>query len=259
MKTKLLMTTALTLLIALPAMAETTQNTPTLGQRVDHGVAATQQAVTDAVEKVRDMMADKDVNGTYAMVTINTRISAAGMIGEKVYNASNEQVAKVEDVLINQYGNAAQIILTNGGFLGVGNKLVAVDFALVYMRKDNNEVIVPITADTIKNMVPFTYDASEVKDGTRTIPAGYLSAKAMLAGHLFDGRGTQIGTIQNISLSGGRANQVIVSYNTTLGMGGNLLAIPYDQLQKMGHASVVDFRLNDNMTARFESILKASN
>jgi sporulation protein YlmC with PRC-barrel domain len=259
MKTRLLTTTALTLLIALPAFAETTYTSPTVGERLDQGVAATQQAVADAAEKIRDMMAEKDSSGAYSMVTINMNTSAAGMIGQQVHNAKNEQVAKVEDILINSYGNAAQIILTNGGFLGVGNKLVAVDFALVYMRNGDSDVIVPITEETIKNMVPFAYEASEVKDGVRTIPTGYLSAKAMLEGHLFDGRGTKVGAIENVSLRGGRANQVVVSYNTTLGIGGNKLAVSYDQLQKMGHGSVVDFKLNDPLTARFEAFTKAVN
>lgn len=258
MKSTLLATTALTLLIALPALATTPQATPTIGQRVDNSVAATQEAVDAAVERVRDMMAEKDSAGVYGTVAVDLKTSATGMIGQSVYNASNENVAKVEDVLVNSYGNAAQIILTNGGFLGVGAKLVAVDFALVYIRTGNNDVIVPITEETIKNMVPFSYDASDAKDGTRTIPTGYLSAKAMLAGHLFDGRGTQVASVDNVTFSGGRAAQVIVSYNTTLGMGGNKLAVSYDQLQKMGHASTVDFKLSQSLTTRFETFTRAA-
>ncbi len=259
MKTRLLATAAIALLIALPVSAATDTAAPTAGQRLDHGVAATQQAVADAVEKVRDMMVDKDSTGVYGTVAVDMKTSAAGIIGQSVYNVRNEAVAKVEDVLINSYGNAAQIILTNGGFLGVGAKLVAVDFSLVYIRTGNNDVIMPINEETINNMVPFSYDATDAKDGVRTIPTGYLSAKAMLDGHLFDGHGTQVAAVDNVTLNGGRANQVIVSYDKTLGMGGNKLAVSYDQLQKMGHGSTVDFKLTDTLTVRFENYTKATN
>ena len=259
MKNQLLATTAIVLFVSFSAIAATTATSPTAGQRLDQGIAATEKAAVDVVEKVRDMMGEKDTAGAYGTVAINTKTSALGMIGQNVFNANNEEISKVEDVLINQYGNAAQIILTNGGFLGIGAKLVAVDFGLVYMRSGNSDVIMPITDDTIKNMAPFAYDITDSKDGTRTIPSGYLSAKAMLAGHLFDTHGTQVGTIDNVSFIGGKATQVVIGYNATMGMGGNKLAASYDLLQKMGHGSIVDFKLSDAQTARFEVYSKATN
>lgn len=259
MKNQLLTTTAIVLFVSFSAIAATTATSPTAGQRLDQGIAATEKAAVDVVEKVRDMMGEKDTAGTYGTVAINTKTSALGMIGQKVFNAKNEEISKVEDVLINQYGNATQIILTNGGFLGIGAKLVAVDFGLVYMRSGNSDVIMPITDDTIKNMAPFAYDITDSKDGTRTVPAGYLSAKAMLAGHLFDASGTQVGTIDNVSFIGGKATQVVIGYNATMGMGGNKLPVSYDLLQKMGHGSIVDFKLSDAQTARFEVYSKAVN
>ncbi len=252
-KTLLSTTTALALLVALPALAATDSTSPTIGQSLDKGVAATQEAVSDAVDKVRDMTTD---NGT---VDINPKASAAGIIGQKVYNVRKEEVGKVEDVLIDQNGNASQIILTNGGFLGIGAKLVAVDFSLVYTRTDNNDVIVPITDETVKRMVPFSYDVSDATAGLHTIPAGNLSAKAILDGHLLNAQNVQIGAIDNLTIGGNYSGRVLASYNTTMGMGGGVVAMPYDQLQKINHGTTVDFKLTDVQSAKFENYLKAVN
>ena len=74
-----------------------------------------------------------------------------------------------------------------------------------------------------------------------------------------DASGTQVGTIDNVSFIGGKATQVVIGYNATMGMGGNKLAVSYDLLQKMGHGSIVDFKLSDAQTARFEVYSKAVN
>ena len=253
MKKNLLKTTAaFAVLLSLPALAATdSTTTPTVGERLDSGVAATQKAVAVSIEKIKDMMADKATDGTYTIVEVNLASSIAQMIGQDVHNAKAEKVSKVEDILINQAGNAAQIILTNGGFLGMGARLVAVDYGLVYMRTDNGDVIMPVTDEIIKNMVPFSYDTAEAKNGMRTVPAGYLSAKAMLDGHLLDARGQEVGAIDNVTLPGGRAGKVIVGYNTTMGMGGDKIAISYDLLEKTTRGTKVDFKMTEGMATRF--------
>lgn len=264
MNTKLLATTtAIALLTALPVLASAQSGSPTAGQRLDSGITATENALSDAAENVRDMFADKDSSGAYPDITYNMKTSAAGIIGQSVYNTKNEEVAKVQDILINPNGIASQVILTNGGFLGMGAKLVALDYGLVYVRNNNNDVIMAITEEVIKNMVPFSYTAADAKDGMRTVPPGYLSAKAMLAGHLLDSQGKQVASVDNISLNRGDATYVIVSQHTTLGMGGDKYALAYDRLQ-MTRAdrkaeTTIDFKLSETQSARFESHTKTSN
>ncbi len=274
MKTQLLATTAIAILMALPvaANAETTTTTtkvehsatvpaasPTVGQRLDSGIESTREGIAAAAESVRDFMTPSDAAGGLATVSINKRNTVAGIIGEKVYNVRNEQVATIDDVLFNADGTASKIILANGGIMGMGAKHVAVDFGLLYTRANNDDVIVPITEETIKRMAPFSYEAADAKDGAQTMAAGQVSAKAMLDGELLNARGTEVGSIDNITISEGHASQVIVAYNTTLGMGGEKMAIAYDQLQKSGDNTEVDFKLPGTLSSRFETYVKAAN
>lgn len=48
------------------------------------------------------------------------------LIGVNVYNDANDKVAEIEDIIIDKSGKVANVILSVGGFLGVGEHYVAV-------------------------------------------------------------------------------------------------------------------------------------
>ncbi|GLR91896.1 photosystem reaction center subunit H [Bradyrhizobium iriomotense] len=53
---------------------------------------------------------------------------AAKMVGLKVYNEANESVGSINDLLMDKSGNIKLVVLGVGGFLGMGEHLVAVPF-----------------------------------------------------------------------------------------------------------------------------------
>jgi sporulation protein YlmC with PRC-barrel domain len=63
-----------------------------------------------------------------------TTTSAAGdwraskMAGLKVYNEANENVGSIDDLLMDKTGNVKLIVIGVGGFLGMGEHLVAVPY-----------------------------------------------------------------------------------------------------------------------------------
>lgn len=235
----------------------TSSTSPTVGQRLDQMGERASAAVERATENVRDLLGNRGSNGAYSTISVDLNNSISGIIGQSVYDARNEKVAKVEDILFDQNGQASKMVLSNGGIMGIGDKLVVVDFGLVYARTGDNDVIVPLTEDTIKRMTAFSYDADDASNGMQTLAAGQISAKAMLDGELLNEQGKEVGSIENITLTGNKANQVVVAYNTTLGMGGDKIAVPYDQLQRVGNASEVDFKLPSNLSARYETYTSA--
>jgi hypothetical protein len=50
------------------------------------------------------------------------------MIGLNVYNDSNEKLGSISDMLLNKSGKINAAVIGVGGFLGVGERLVAVSF-----------------------------------------------------------------------------------------------------------------------------------
>lgn len=55
-----------------------------------------------------------------------TQFRARTALGLKVLDASGEDVGEVEDLVLNQDGRLAAVVITIGGFLGIGGKNIAV-------------------------------------------------------------------------------------------------------------------------------------
>ncbi|WP_353622801.1 PRC-barrel domain-containing protein [Aliirhizobium terrae] len=47
--------------------------------------------------------------------------------GKRVYGAGNESIGPINDVLVSQNGSVNAVVVGVGGFLGIGEKNVAVD------------------------------------------------------------------------------------------------------------------------------------
>jgi sporulation protein YlmC with PRC-barrel domain len=53
---------------------------------------------------------------------------ASKLVGLKVYNDNNESVGSINDMLVDKSGNIKAVVIGVGGFLGMGEHLVAVSF-----------------------------------------------------------------------------------------------------------------------------------
>jgi sporulation protein YlmC with PRC-barrel domain len=77
-----------------------------------------------------------------------------------VYDAKNNKIGDVNDVLTSKDGKIETLIIGVGGFLGVGEKDVAVPFTAVkVVRKDDKPTLVmDTTKDELKQARGFKYD-----------------------------------------------------------------------------------------------------
>lgn len=81
------------------------------------------------------------------------QISASALLDEAVMNEANKSIGDVNDVLIDSDGKIASVIVGVGGFLGMGEKDVALKFADLKFAKDNdNDLVVTtnMTKDTLQ-------------------------------------------------------------------------------------------------------------
>jgi sporulation protein YlmC with PRC-barrel domain len=81
---------------------------------------------------------------------------------QDVYDKSQKTVGKIDDVLIDKSGKITTLMVGVGGFLGVGEKDVALPFAAVQPEKKNNKwyLTVDETKDTLKSAAGYKYDSS---------------------------------------------------------------------------------------------------
>jgi hypothetical protein len=120
---KLLATAALVALMALPVLA--------------------QDAPAPAVEKApAEKSAALDASD----------VSAKALLTESVKNAANETIGDINDVLISGDGKVAAVIVGVGGFLGMGEKDVALPYDQLVFAKDIGDDLVVTTSATKESL-----------------------------------------------------------------------------------------------------------
>ena len=79
------------------------------------------------------------------------QILATQFRGSDVYGPNDERVGDVSDVVLDRSGNAVAVVLGVGGFLGIGEKNVAVPFSSVQMtqRDGANRLTVNVTREQL--------------------------------------------------------------------------------------------------------------
>lgn len=82
------------------------------------------------------------------MVQINGPVRASSLMKATVRNAANEKVADVSDLLVEPDGKIKSVILGVGGFLGIGERNVAIDLASMKMMQESGGRIV-LTSDKL--------------------------------------------------------------------------------------------------------------
>lgn len=81
---------------------------------------------------------------------------------QDVYDKGQNKVGKIDDVLIDKSGKVTALIVGVGGFLGAGEKDVALPFSAVTSEKKNDKWWLTIneTKDSLKNAAGYKYDSS---------------------------------------------------------------------------------------------------
>lgn len=82
---------------------------------------------------------------------------------QNVYDKGQNTIGKIDDVLIDKSGKITALMVGVGGFLGVGEKDVALPLSAVHSeKKDNNKwyLTVDQTKDSLKSAAGYKYDSS---------------------------------------------------------------------------------------------------
>jgi sporulation protein YlmC with PRC-barrel domain len=88
---------------------------------------------------------------------------------QDVYDPSDSKIGKIDDVLVSQSGQIDALVIGVGGFLGAGEKDVAVPFTAVKWTSKNNKnyLTMNATKDDLKSAQGLKYDS----DKTAWVPA----------------------------------------------------------------------------------------
>ena len=144
---KLLATTAILTIVSTGAIAQTTTTEPAPA----NPPAATEAApAAPLAPGVADDQSAVSADGQLA----------SNLIGENVYNGTAddaEKVGDVNDLVLSKDGMVEAIVIGVGGFLGIGEKDVAIDFKTIdWAERDGDRwIVIQATADQLKELPDF--------------------------------------------------------------------------------------------------------
>lgn len=86
----------------------------------------------------------------------------SNLVGLDIHNAANEDVGEIEDVVLDSGMKVKGLVLSVGGFIGVGSKYVVVDPSAVSITYDANakewKAMMSATKDQLTAIPEFKYE-----------------------------------------------------------------------------------------------------
>src|SRR5262245_21357721 len=105
------------------------------------------------------------------VVKVATGYRASKVIGSSVVNENNDAVGKVDDIIIGEDGKSPFVVLSVGGFLAMGDKLVALPYQ--QLKATEGRILLPgATKDALKDLPAFKYASKYGSCITADPPSG---------------------------------------------------------------------------------------
>jgi len=85
------------------------------------------------------------------------------LVGSKVKNKAGDTIGDINDIVLGSDGSASAAVIGVGGFLGMGEHQVAVQFSSLKISRDSNGndvIMLDATKDTLKNAPEWSWQSS---------------------------------------------------------------------------------------------------
>ncbi len=153
------------------ADAQTVETTtvPVTEQPADAGTATVDATQAD--------VPPEPVKGTITLQDADS-ILASDLIGATVYNAEGDDVGEIDDAIVGLDGTIQGVVIGVGGFLGLGEKSVAVEMQQISVQEDEDgdpQLIIDASRESLEAAPEFTTadeQAREAQASTVPQPAG---------------------------------------------------------------------------------------
>jgi sporulation protein YlmC with PRC-barrel domain len=99
----------------------------------------------------------RDTAPRAALPSSITDMSAKQLVGKSVYNTAGDRIGEVDDVVISKSGSQTAAVIGVGGFLGIGEKKVALPVNQLQVQ-DNKIVAMGLSEDSAKRLPEYRRD-----------------------------------------------------------------------------------------------------
>ena len=195
---------------------------------------------------------NRNVKSTY-------QVRASELIGETVERSNGDNIGEIDDLIYSSADKKLMAVISVGGFLGMGDKLVAVPYEELRVSADGDDVYLDSTEEALKSKSEFLYNEGEdtgqqmrqerleMAAANRRMmyensvmydkrydekSAYHVRASELIGETVEQPDGANIGEIDDLVYAGADQKlMAVISVGGFLGMGEKLVAVPYDKLR----------------------------
>lgn len=211
----------------------------------------------------------QDESTTGATTAPVNAIDAQELIGRNIENAAGETVGEIENVVIDKDGEVRYVVVGVGGFLGIGQKHVALAWGEISIADSGETVTAAVTKEQLQALPDHKFP-SDVKPGTvysydedveanpqvaeGGAPSEGIPASKLIGADVTNSQGEDIGEVNEVVLdTGGQAEGLVVDVGGFLGVGERRILVDWSDVTVRGdHGSVTVATALDK--ARLESL-----
>jgi len=172
-------------------------------------------------------------------------INAKKLLDMNVIDKNGKKLGEIDDLILSAKDQIVHVLVSVGGVLGVGGKLVAIPFQDMDINKD--EAVINLTEEQLGKVTEFKFEyvrdrnyqtkdrpvasGTEGKHSAASISYD-INVKKLFDLDVVDRYGKQLGKIDDLLLSkNDKVVTAILSVGGVLGIGDKLVAVPFQSLQ----------------------------
>jgi hypothetical protein len=121
-----------------------------------------------AIEPAAPKSADASAGAKFLDRQASDDWLATNLIGQSVYNSQDEAIGDINDLVTDQGGKIVAVLIGSGGFLGLGEKDVALRFEDLRLARDENDAV-KIIADVNKETLAAAPDYQTLSEQKVTV------------------------------------------------------------------------------------------
>lgn len=142
-------------------------------QRAAANARVTSDNAVSANRAANDRTADAGRTQSTGDFNAQGDMAASALIGTKVRNDANDTVGTVDDLYVDAHGAIKTVVVSVGGFLGIGTKDVAVKWNELKYTRDGDSVVLKTnwTKDSLKAMPDYKYERRRPPEQAAAPPA----------------------------------------------------------------------------------------
>jgi sporulation protein YlmC with PRC-barrel domain len=161
------------------AFAQTTPDQKPVEQQKQAPLTPDPSQTGQSTVKPKDTTAQQPAQSTGSMPTVTVDASkavlATSFIGSSVFTANNENIGDINDLIFDEKGSIQAVIIGVGGFLGMGEKDVAMPLDKITVTRDETNAIkltVQATREDLDKAPAFDKTLFKVKAPAPETPTG---------------------------------------------------------------------------------------